>query len=55
MVKIPLYLSLLRLAEITGIKNQSQERWKRYNAELSDLVSQSVEFDLTFGNKGLFV
>ena len=53
-VPIPLYLSMLRLAEITGIKNQSQEKWNRYTSELTDLVTQSVEFDLTYGNKGEF-
>lgn len=52
-VPIPLYLSLLRLAEITGIKDQSQEKWRRYTSELNDLVTSSVEFDLTFGNKDI--
>ena len=54
-VPIPLYLSMLRLAEITGIKDQTLEKWKRYTFELTELVTQAVEFDLTYGNKGKFI
>lgn len=51
-VPIPLYLSKLRLAEVTGIKGQPNEEWTYFTSELSSMVSESVEFDTTYGNKG---
>ena len=48
-VHVPLYLSQLRLALITGIKGQSKEKWNGYQQEL-DRAASYIEFDEEFGN-----
>jgi hypothetical protein len=48
-VHVPLYLSQLRLAIVTGIKGQSKEKWSGYQQEL-DRAASYIEFDQEFGN-----
>lgn len=51
-VHVPLYLSRLRLAIITGIEGQSTEKWTHYQQEL-DRAAQHIEFDQEFGNPNI--
>ncbi|XP_053382836.1 uncharacterized protein LOC123540204 isoform X2 [Mercenaria mercenaria] len=51
-VHVPLYLSQLRLALITGIKGQPKEKWTGYQQEL-DRAAAYIEFDQEFGNPNI--
>ncbi|XP_060569714.1 uncharacterized protein LOC132728121 isoform X1 [Ruditapes philippinarum] len=51
-VHVPLYLSQLRLAIVTGIKGQSKEKWSGYQQEL-DRAASYIEFDQEFGNPNI--
>lgn len=53
-VKLPLYLTQLRLALVTGIKGQSMEYWKDHLQELSQVCSK-ITYDKGFGNKDIAV
>ncbi|XP_052761782.1 uncharacterized protein LOC128204404 [Mya arenaria] len=51
-IHVPLYLSQLRLALVTGIKGVVKQKWASYQEEL-DNASSYIEYDLTFGNQGI--
>ncbi|XP_052761775.1 uncharacterized protein LOC128204398 [Mya arenaria] len=51
-IHVPLYLSQLRLALITGIKGVAKQKWASYQEEL-DNASSYIEYDLSFGNQGI--
>lgn len=52
-VHVPLYLSQLRLVEVTGIKGASAEKWKTYLEELA-IAAGYIEYNHEFGNPGIF-
>ncbi|KAL4218084.1 hypothetical protein ACF0H5_022821 [Mactra antiquata] len=51
-VPVPLYLSQLRLALITGIKDQPEYKWKGYQEGVARTCA-TVEYDLSFGNPNI--
>ncbi|XP_045180961.2 uncharacterized protein LOC123540203 [Mercenaria mercenaria] len=51
-IPVPLYLSQLRVSVVTGIKDQSEEKWTNYQQTL-DHEAAGIEFDLEFGNPNI--
>ena len=51
-VNIPLYLSQLRMARVTGIKNTSTQNWRGYLEEL-ERFSSHLKYDKEYGNQGI--
>ena len=52
-IHVPLYLSQLRLVEVTGIKRAAVEKWKNYQSELA-LAASYLKYNKEFGNPGKF-
>ncbi|KAK3576937.1 hypothetical protein CHS0354_017612 [Potamilus streckersoni] len=53
-IPVPLYLSDLKLAVVTGIKGKPESVWQRYLEELSDQATALV-YDTHYGNKDIAV
>ncbi|XP_053381880.1 uncharacterized protein LOC128549320 [Mercenaria mercenaria] len=49
---IPLYLSQLRMALVSGIKGQTKHQWKLFLQDL-ERKTNDVEYDLEFGNPNI--
>jgi len=53
-IKVPLYLSQMRLSVVTGIKGAREDKWVKFLEELES-ASSHFEYDLQFGNAGEWI
>ena len=52
-VRVPLYLSNLRLSLVTAIKGQPLQKWTSYQQEITN-ACKHFHYDAEFGNPGKF-